>query len=353
MLPLDLPLAPMLARSAATIPPGMAYEPKWDGWRVILARDGDQVRLWSRRGTELTAFFPELVQAAADLPEQCVLDGETVIIADGRLEYTRLASRHTTRADPRRLARELPATFIAFDVLALGAHALLSQPWTARRELLEVILGDLDGPLALSPVTRDLELAHRWFDEFEGAGLDGVVAKPLSSSYEPGQRSVYKIKHRRTADVVVAGFRHDRNTTATHRPLGSLLLGLFDDTDRLHFLGVCSGFADRIRQDLAAMLADLELPRGTPEWDRHPWAPASARGARVPDHVISWREPRDEVHLISPLLVAEVAYDYVHGAERFRSNADFIRWRPDRDPASCGFDQLDLVPSFDVRNLLA
>lgn len=355
MAPLDLPLAPMLARAADRIPEGLVYEPKWDGWRCLLARDGADIRLWSRRGTDLTAFFPELVAAAAELPERCVLDGEVVIAAGNRLEYTLLATRHASRADAERLARRHPATFIAFDLLALDDHSLLRQPWRARRELLTVVLDDHPRALAISPVTTDVEVAERWFDRFEGAGLDGVMAKHPDGPYEPGQRTWLKIKHRRTVDVVVGSFRLDRNSTPTHPQLGSLQLGLFDADDRLWFMGVCSGFANRQRRELAEVLGQLELERGTDAWAGHPWSPTSSRGARVPDHVTRWNAPRDEVHLIAPMLVAEVSYDYVHdtdGPARFRSNADFLRWRPEREPESCRFEQLELTCAVDLADVL-
>lgn len=366
MLPLDLPLAPMLARASDTIPVDAgsadaatwAYEPKWDGWRCVLARDegrpaGGRVRLWSRQGTELTALFPELVTAADLLPGSFVLDGEVVIIEQGRLEYTKLSARNQARVDAERMARLLPATFVAFDLLALAEHALLRQPFRVRRELLETLLEDGPGAFALSPVTHEHAVARQWFEQFEGLGLDGVMAKRMDAVYEPGVRAMIKVKHRRTADVVVAAFRVDRTSTARHRSLGSLLVGLFDETERLQFVGVCSGFSATTRRDLLAVLRGLELERDTPAWHAHPWAPRAAGDARVPDHITTWREPRDEVHFISPLLVAEVAYDYLHGEERFRSNARFLRWRPDRPPASCRFDQLDPVPPVDLRSFLS
>lgn len=343
MLPIDLPLTPMLARAEQAIPAGQAYEPKWDGWRALLARDGDDVKLWSRHGTDLTAYFPELVIAAEFLPDRCVLDGEIVVIAGDKLEYTRLATRHATAAKAPQLAVQFPASFICFDVLCVGDASLLDEPWHRRRDLLETILDEAPPMLLLSPVTTDLTVAQDWFERFEGAGLDGVVAKPLEGRYLPGQRALVKIKHRRTADVVVAGFRLDRTSTPERPQLGSLLLGLFDDAGVLQFIGITAGFPGAMRGELAAMFATLELPRRTPEFDAHPWAPATAGplGARVPDHVTRWTQPRDEVHLTSPLLVAEVEYDYLHDGIRLRSNANFQRWRPDRTPESCRFDQLD------------
>lgn len=356
------PIAPMLARPEASIPAGMAYEPKWDGWRCILVRDGTEVRLWSRHGTDLTAYFPELVRAATVLPERCILDGEVVIIEDGKLQYTRLASRHSTAIRADRLAQLHPAHFIAFDVLGFDQTVLLDQPFEVRRQLLEALwAGAGDGEasdwpkeLLLSPVTRDRSVAEQWFTELEAAGLDGVMAKPLQGSYQEGQRALVKVKHRRTADVVAAGFRTDRNHSETHPSLGSVLLGLFDDAGVLHLVGVCAGFPDAARADLARMFAELEVPRGSEAHDEHPWGPAAAArsGARVPDGIMRWREPRDEVHLTSPLLVLEVEYDYLHDGYRFRSNTNFVRWRSDRTPQSCRFDQLEPPEGFSLTDVL-
>ncbi|WP_035758503.1 ATP-dependent DNA ligase [Granulicoccus phenolivorans] len=361
MLPIRLPLEPMLARSVATIPPGLVYEPKWDGWRALLARDGDRVEVWSRHGTDLSGFFPELEQAAlAYLPEQCVLDGEIVIIRGNTLDYTLLAARHSSRSRAARLAREIPASLVAFDLLAFGETSLLDEPWRVRRELLETLAEDWQPPLLLSPVTRSFEVAQGWFEAFEGAGLDGVVAKGPELSYQPGRRGHLKIKHRRTTDVVVGGFRYDRTSTPEHPQLGSLLLGLFDDSGALQFLGVCAGFPGSARGDLARTLSALEITDSDPQWAAHPWSPEQAgrTGARVPEGLTRWSQPREQVHLISPMLVCEVDYDYVHAVPgdpqgtRFRSTADFRRWRPERTPESCHWDQLELVPEFDLREML-
>lgn len=356
MLPIDLPLTPMLARSADNLPAGMAYEPKWDGWRCLLARDGDRVRIWSRHGTELTAHFPELVDAGLrQLPEQCVLDGEIIIIVGNRLDYTRLAGRLSEVSRAAALARESPATLLTFDLLALDEHRLLDLPWEVRRDLLEQLAEHLQAPLLLSPVTRDERLARDWFDQFEGAGLDGVVAKPVTGRYAPGQRGWLKIKHRRTADVVVAGFRLDRTSTPERPQLGSLLLGLFDEQDGLHAVGVCAGFPGALRGELAAMFAGLEQQPGDPAYRGHPWSPQSAAriGVRVPDHVTRWSRPRDQAHLIWPPLVAEVGFDQLHDDIRFRSNTQFLRWRADKDPFECRFDQLEQPLRFDLADILA
>lgn len=353
---LELPLTPMLARSADAIPPGMAYEPKWDGWRCLLARDEQGVRLWSRRGTELTAHFPELVAAAtAQLPERCVVDGEIIIINGDRLDYTRLAGRLSDVSRAPTLARESPATLLVFDLLQLDEHPLLDLGWQVRRELLEQVGEQLEAPLLLSPVTRDEELAQDWFAQFEGAGLDGVVAKPVTGRYAPGERGWLKIKHRRTADVVVAGFRLDRTSTPQRPQLGSLLLGLYDGQDQLHTVGVSAAFPGSLRGELAELFAGLELQPGDPAYQEHPWSPQSAAGTgvRVPDHVTRWNRPRDQAHLIWPPLVAEVAFDQLHDEVRFRSNALFLRWRADKDPLDCRFDQLEPPVRFDLAAILA
>lgn len=339
----DRPIAPMLARQVAALPPGMAYEPKWDGWRCVIARDGERTRLWSRRGTHLAASFPEIVAACAALPERCVLDGELVIIDEGRLQYTRLANRHTSGTRAAALAAQFPATFVAFDVLAFGDLDLMDQPWQSRRAVLEALAEDWVSPLLLSPVTYDQTVAMQWFTSFEIAGLDGIVAKPLMERYRPGVRAVYKVRHRRSADVVVAGFRLDRTHTEASPSLGSVLLGLYDDAGVLHHIGVAAGFPADQRGELARLFTELELRPGDDGFDDHPWNTAVARvtGARVPDGTTRWSAPRDKAHLIWPPLVCEVAYDALHDGTRLRSNAMFLRWRPDRAPESCRFDQLE------------
>ena len=355
MLPIDVPVTPMLAKSVEAIPAGMVYEPKWDGWRCLLYRDGGRVQLFSRRGTELTAFFPELVGAAlTTLPEQCVLDGEIVIIENGRLTYTKLAERHSTVERAHTLAARLPATFLAFDLLAVGSESLLSRPQTERRLRLEDALADAGWPLLLTPSTDDIAVAKGWFDQFEASGLDGVVAKPPTGRYQPGQRTMFKVKHRRTADAAVAGYRMDRNSGPGRESLGSLQLGLFDVAGLLHFVGVCPGFPGAMRHELALMFASLEVESGSEAERSHPWYLANAErtGARLPDGTGRWgRKPEDQVHLIDPVLVVEVTYDHLYDL-RFRSNAAFVRWRPDRDPESCRFDQLSESADADLGGLL-
>lgn len=348
------PIAPMLARQVGAIPPGMAYEPKWDGWRCIIARDVARTRLWSRRGSDLAGFFPEIVDACAALPARCVLDGELVVLEDGRLQYTRLANRHASAARAASLAAQFPASFVAFDVLGFEDVNLMDQPWHVRREVLDAMAEQWQPPLLLSPVTRDREVAQRWFTAFEAAGLDGVVAKPLDQPYQPGVRAVFKVKHRRTADVVVAGFRLDRTHTPARPSLGSVLLGLYDEAGVLHHIGVAAAFPGDQRAELARLFAELEVRPGEEGYDEHPWSEALARqtGARVPDSVTRWSAPREEAHLIWPPLVCEVSYDALHDRVRLRSNASFVRWRPDRDPESCRFDQLASPPGQSLTDAL-
>lgn len=335
------PIRPMLAAPADRIPPGMVYEPKWDGWRCITVVSGGEVTLWSRRGTELTGDFPELVAAAQVLlPDDCVLDGEIVMITGGRLEYSHLARRHGAGARAARLALDLPATYILFDVLDVAGRDLRPEPQRKRREVLEDLLADAVPPFVLTPTTDDLATAEQWFAAFEKYGLDGIVAKAPGQPYLEGARSLVKIKHQRTADVVVGGFRLDRNATAANPTLGSLLLGAFTDDPepQLHLLGVSSGFPQAQRVALGRMLGDLEVPRGGAEHESHPWHPSRGRVTRVPDGVVSWTQPSDRAHLIEPLLACEITYDALHPdptGVRFRSNAAFVRWRIDKEPSDC------------------
>ena len=356
MLPIEAPITPMLARSVGRIPPGMAYEPKWDGWRCLLFRDGESVTLYSRRGTELTSFFPELVAGAvAMLPEQCVLDGEIVIIDGGRLDYTKLAQRHSTADRAGGLAARMPATLLAFDLLAFGQTDLMPAPQRQRRELLEQLMAEVRWPFLLTPSTDDLAAARHWFTMFEDAGLDGVIARPLGGRYLPGQRSIFKIKHVRTADVVVGGYRLDRTSRPGRPSLGSLQVGLFDQTGTFQFVGVCPGFPVAQRAELAVMLSALEVPADAGGHRDHPWDPvaADASGARVPDGADRWSgRPAEVVRLIDPVLVCEVSFDHLYEGVRFRSNASLIRWRPDRDPTSCTFDQLAIAQEGDLRAFL-
>lgn len=347
-LPVRPPLEPMLARPAASIPPGMAYEPKWDGFRCLVFRDNDEVSLISRNGRDLTVYFPEVVAGLlANTPPRCVLDGELIVIAGTRLDFVTLTERiHPAATRIELLSTTTPASFVAWDLLALDDTPLLENPFADRRAALERALAHSDPPVFLTPLTTDLELATRWFAEFEGAGLDGVVAKPLDGPYLPGQRAMTKIKHKREADVVIGGFRLHKNSTPERRLLGSLQLGLYDETGVLHFVGVSAAFPDATRQSLAASLGELELPPGSP----HPWSAVAVEGRR-PGSISRWSTELKEIHLIEPRLVCTVGYEHMEGT-RFRNTTRFLRWREDRDPRSCTFDQLEEVVSFNLDEIL-
>lgn len=350
-LPLRPPLEPMLARVASAIPPGMAYEPKWDGFRCLVFRDYDDVTLLSRQGRDLSVYFPDVVAAVlANTPPRCVLDGELIVIQGTRLDFVRLTERiHPAASRIALLAETVPASLVCWDLLALDDTDLMGLPFAERRALLERALAASDAPVHLTPMTTDLEQARHWFHQFEGAGLDGVVAKPLDQPYSPGQRTMVKVKHRREADVVVAGYRLHKNSTGERPLLGSLQLGLFDDAGDLHWVGVSAAFPDATRAELAAMLGAITVsdPAAT-----HPWAQVTDRPGRRPGAISRWSaEALRETHLIEPMLVCAVGYDHVEGT-RFRHTTRFRRWRPDRDPASCTFAQLDEVVGFDLAKIL-
>jgi ATP-dependent DNA ligase len=348
------PVEPMLASSVKQIPvaPGMTYEPKWDGFRCIVFRDGDEVELASRGGKTLTRYFPEVVEyARRELPPRCVIDGELVaVLRHGlpRLDFDTLGQRiHPAASRVRMLAEHTPASFIAFDLLALGDENLLDTPYPDRRARLETALAGAQPPVHLTPVTADLDTARRWFEMFEGAGLDGLVAKPAGLSYTPGKRLMYKIKHARTADVVVAGFRWHKSALESKDAIGSLLLGLYDDKGTLHHVGVSASFSASRRKELLTEL----MPYRTEIGD-HPWAGFSD-GQRVPGTPSRWSGAKDLSWLpVRPELVCEVAYDHLED-DRFRHTAQFVRWRPDRDPLSCTYDQLERPVRFDVDRVLA
>lgn len=351
-LPLRPPLEPMLARVAASIPPGMAYEPKWDGFRCLVFRDFDDVTLLSRQGRDLSVYFPEVVAAVlGNTPPRCVLDGELVVVQGARLDFVRLTERiHPAASRIAMLAETVPASLVCWDLLALDDTDLMGQPFVERRARLERALATSDAPVHLTPLTTDLELARQWFHQFEGAGLDGVVAKPLDQPYQPGQRTMIKVKHQREVDVVVAGYRLHKNSTPERPLLGSLQLGLFDEAGDLHWVGVSAAFPDATRADLAAMLGAITV--AGPD-SPHPWAQAAHRPGRRPGGVSRWSaEALRETHLIEPMLVCAVGYDHVEGT-RFRHTTKFQRWRPDREPASCTFAQLEEVVGFDLAEILA
>jgi len=341
----------MLAKSVPEIPPGMHYEAKWDGFRSIVFRDADEVELGSRNERPMTRYFPEVVAAAREnLPDRCVVDGEIVIVRDDRLDFEALLNRiHPADSRVRLLAAETPASFIAFDLLALGDRDLMSEPFQRRRELLEEALAGARAPVHVTPATDSVAVARGWFNEFEGAGLDGIVAKPLDIPYRPGQRLMFKIKHERTADCVVAGYRWHK----TGRVVGSLLLGLYNSEGALQHVGVAASFPIARRAEL---VRELE-PYAVESLEGHPWAEwaqAEAHEAgRLPGGLSRWNSKKDLSWVpLRPELVCEVAYDHMEGT-RFRHTAQFRRWRPDRDPKSCTFAQLEETVQFDLARVLS
>lgn len=343
------PVKPMLAKAAARIPSGMQYEAKWDGFRAIVFRDGAEVELGSRSGKPLTRYFPELVEALLGrLPSRCVMDGEIVIAQGGRLDFEALLQRvHPADSRVRMLAERTPAAFVAFDLLALGDRCWMSVPQRERRKRLTEILHGVSAPVFTAPATDDVELAREWFRHFEGAGLDGVVAKPLEMPYRPDERVMVKVKHERTADCVVAGLRQHRSGPV----VGSLLLGLFDSERRLRYVGACGAFPMRTRQRL---MTELE-PLRTATASGHPWAAGDAdeahQGQRLPGAPSRWSGGKDLSWVpLRPERVCEVAYDHMQG-DRFRHTTQFRRWRADREPAECTFEQLQEPVSYDLDGL--
>ncbi|MDT5070903.1 MAG: hypothetical protein QOH82_223 [Mycobacterium sp.] len=342
------PVAPMLAKSVPVIPPDASYEPKWDGFRSICFRDGDEAELGSRNERPLTRYFPELVAAVtAELPERCVIDGEIVIAGDRGLDFETLQLRlHPAASRVRRLAERTPASFIAFDLLALGDDDYTGRPFTERRAALVEALAGSGPTVHLTPATTELATATRWFDEFEGAGLDGVVAKPLNGAYQPDRRVMFKIKHQRTADCVVAGYRvHKSGDDA----IGSLMLGLYRDDGTLASVGVIGAFPMAKRRQLFTELQSL-----TTTFDEHPWNwAAHVAGRPSPRNAGSrWNAGKDLSFVpLRPERVVEVRYEHMEG-ERFRHMAQFNRWRPDRDPRTCTYAQLEHPLTFKLGDIL-
>ncbi|MEV6563698.1 ATP-dependent DNA ligase [Streptomyces kronopolitis] len=349
-LPVMPPVSPMLAKLVTRIPAGMQYEAKWDGFRVIVFRDGDEVEIASRTKKPLTRYFPEVVTAArAELPRRCVLDGEIVIAHDGRLHFEELLERiHPADSRVRTLAERTPASLVAFDLLALDSATLMHEPQAARREALVEALRPARAPVYTAPATTDQELARRWFTQFEGAGLDGVVAKPLDLPYRPGDRAMFKIKHARTADCVVAGYRLHKSGPV----VGSLLLGLHDDAGHLQHVGVCASFPMARRRALIEELAPLRMADAA----GHPWGEwadeAAHASRRMPGGPSRWSGGKDLSWVpLRPERVCEVAYDHMEG-DRFRHTAQFRHWRPDRTPESCTYAQLEEPVHYDLGELL-
>jgi ATP-dependent DNA ligase len=357
-LPFEPPLEPMLAKAAADLPEGgdWLFEPTWDGFRAIVFRDGDEVFTQSRDLKPLDRYFPELREPfLASLPERCVVDGEVVIARDGALAFEALLLRiHPAESRVRMLADESPASFIAWDLLALGDEDLRQATQGDRRARLEAAIAGAAEPVHLTPATRDRATAADWFERFEGAGLDGGVAKPLDAPYAPGKRAMLKVKHQRTADCVVAGFRWHKNGPGTH--IGSLLLGLFDDAGSLHHVGVTSSFTWDRRAALATELEPLRenAVEGHPWGEWAEWASAGsadASGQRLPGATSRWNRGKNlSWEPLRPERVVEVAYDHLQG-DRFRHGTTFKRWRPDKPPADCRYDQLEVTPPYELARI--
>ena len=355
-LPFDPPLEPMLAKASSGLPEGdgWLFEPKWDGFRAIVFRDGDEVLIQSRDLKPLDRYFPELAAPIrASLPERCVVDGEVVIATSGSLAFESLLLRiHPAASRVKMLAAETPASFVAWDLLALGDEDLRNVPQAERRERLEAALAGVTPPIHLTPATLDRALAADWFDRFEGAGLDGVVAKKLDAVYQPGKRAMLKVKHQRTADCVVAGFRWHKNGPGTH--VGSLLLGLFDDEGKLHHVGVTSSFTWDKREALTSLLKPLRenALAGHPWGEWAEWAQAAeASGQRLPGATSRWNRGKDlSWEPLRPERVVEVAYDHLQG-DRFRHGTTFVHWRDDKQPADCRYDQLEETPAYEIAKI--
>ncbi len=352
-LPVMPPVKPMLAKAATwddvearlAREEALIFEPKWDGFRCIVFRDGDEVELGSRKEKPLTRYFPEVVKAIKqNLPERCVIDGEIVIAGGRGLDFEALLQRvHPADSRVRLLAEQTPASLIAFDLLALGDEDLSNSSQSERRTLLEKALAGAKPPVYLTPATTDPAVAREWFAVFEGAGLDGVVAKPAAATYQQDKRVMHKIKHTRTADVVVAGYRLHKSGPV----VGSLVLGLYDGSGQLQHVGVAASFPMARRAELIDELAPY-VTSGA-----HPWIgevvpernPGQSAGSR-------WNNGKDLSFLpLRPDLVAEVAYDHMEGT-RFRHTAQFKHWRADRDPLSCTYEQLEVPVRFDLGAVL-
>jgi ATP-dependent DNA ligase len=352
-LPVNPPLLPMLAKRVGALPDGEGwiFEPKWDGFRALVFRDGDDVFIQSRDEKPLGRYYPELLAPLrAQLPPRCVLDGEIVIAHDGALDFEALQLRlHPAASRVKLLSEQIPASIVFFDLLAEGDRDLRAAPFRERRTRLEALLAGATPPLHVTPATRDRATALDWFGRFEGAGLDGVMAKPGEGAYETNKRSMLKVKHERDCDCVVAGFRwHKRGEKSA---VGSLLLGLFDDAGALQHVGVCASFTNAKRAELVNFLA----PFRENALEGHPWrqwaelmdAGAEAGGSpqRRPGAGSRWSQGKDlSWEPLRPELVVEIAYDHMQGS-RFRHTAQFRRWRDDKAPRDCTFAQLEVVPA--------
>ena len=344
-LPLPLDMEPMLSAISETGIPkgdGWEYEPKWDGFRTLVFKDGEEVALMSRGGRPMTRYFPELVPGIRALKEaKLVLDGEVVVVGANGLDFGALQQRvHPAESRVRMLSEATPAWFVAFDLLAEGRDDLRKLPLGDRRKRLERLLKGVKRPLFLTPYTRDAKTAEDWFQKFEGAGLDGVIAKSWDGPYVPGKRFWVKVKHQRTADCVVIGWRK----TSDGSTLGALLLGLYDKRGKLHYVGHTSSFNAAERRELIAKLKPFETQIPEEEWNANP--------GRMPGGLSRWSRGKDtEWVAVRPELVCEVTYDKLEAGERFRHATGFLRWRTDKAPRKCTFDQIQSAAEFDVQGI--
>jgi ATP-dependent DNA ligase len=352
-LPVMPPVLPMLARRVDALPEGdFVFEPKWDGFRAIVFRDGDDVRIESRDAKPLLRYYPELLAPLkAGLPERCVLDAEIVIVTPHGLDFDRLQMRlHPAASRINLLAKQIPASIVFFDLIALGDEDMRGAPFGRRRAALEKILKRARPPLHLTPSTRDRGIAEDWFTRFEGAGFDGVMAKPADGRYESNKRTMFKVKHERDCDCVVAGFRWHKNGKGTL--VGSLLLGLYDDDGSLQHVGVCASFTTARRKELVAFLK----PYRVSDLKGHPWrewaiADGDDAAQRRPGAESRWSQGKDlSWEPLKPTLVVEVAYDHMQSG-RFRHTAQFRRWRPDKKPKDCTFAQLEVVAPQELKEV--
>ena len=346
----------MLSKAADALPAGEGwqFEPKWDGFRTVIFRDGDDIVLQSRDEKPMNRYFPELLAPLAQaLPDRCVVDGEIVIVGATGLDFEALLLRiHPAASRVKMLAEQTPASFVAWDLLALDDRDLREVALASRRARIEEVLRNDVPQVRLSPATRDRDLAEDWYRRFEGAGLDGVMAKRLDSPYRAGERTMIKVKHARTADCVVAGFRWHKSGPGTM--VGSLLLGLYDDGGKLHHVGVTAAFTNAVRKQLVEDLAPLrESAIGNHPW--RDWAEAQQHaadeGQRLPGASSRWNRGKDLSWVpLRPERVCEVAYDHMQGT-RFRHAAQFVRWRPDKPPHECRYDQLEVTPAYELERV--
>jgi ATP-dependent DNA ligase len=357
-LPVNPPVLPMLAKRVGELPVGgtWIFEPKWDGFRALVFRDGDEILIQSRDEKSLNRYFPELLEPLrSQLSGRCVLDGEIVVAKNGALDFDALQLRiHPAASRVKLLSREIPASIVFFDLLGEGDRDLRGIAFQDRRHMLESLLSSAAPPIHLTPASSELSIAQDWFRRFEGAGLDGVIAKLALGTYEPKKRVMLKIKHERECDCVVAGFRWHKKGERT--AVGSLLLGLFDDSGALQHVGVCASFTDKKRRELIEFLASYRKNALA----AHPWKdwaepapPGSAAEQRMPGGQSRWSAGKDlSWEPLRPELVVEVAYDYMQGG-RFRHTAQFRRWRTDKKPSDCTYDQLEVVPPQELALIFA